>query len=61
MKYRLLVLLALFVIPVVAAPDRASTCDFKISVRDGETIEGHRTPDGIVKFVVPCVERDDLA
>ena len=59
MKYRLFALLALLVIPAVAAPDKVSTCDFKISVRDGQTIEGRRMPDGIVKFVVPC-ERDDL-
>ena len=61
MKCRHLALLALLVIPAVAAPDKVSTCDFKISVRDEETIEGHRRRDGNVKFVVPCVQRDDIA
>ena len=61
MKCRLLALLALLVIPAVAAPDKVSTCDFKISVRDAETTEGRRIRDGNVRFVVPCVQRDDLA
>jgi hypothetical protein len=61
MKCRLLGLLALLVIPAVAAPDKVSTCDFKISVRDAETTEGRRIRDGNVRFVVPCVQRDDLA
>lgn len=63
MKYKLLTLLVVLVLPAVAAaPQRlVGTCDVQIQIRDGRNPEGLPIRGQSVDLILPCLTKTELA
>ena len=62
MKSKLFALAILLLVPAVAAPEtKIASCDVRMLVHPGRVLDGVKVEHDTVEFMIPCLEKRELA